>query len=345
MKKRMGKVFKIVLLASFIFVTATVLALPAFAADTSCKTKYPIILAHGMAFYPTSTWPTSFEGIRQALTACGADVIITTVEPIEGTRVKAQEFVNGYTDQFGNKYMGFNQIKALYPAGTKFNIMAHSQGGLYSRDAITNLGIAPYVASLTTADSPHRGSYFDSLTLFTVSLISWWESVVENEAPWAVTDMAKQHRNDNDLTVQYMTQTFNPNTPNKAGILYQSFTCAYRYYDIVGTLLYGLQGIIDYFAGITKAKPNPADGLACFQALCGTFPYTSTEAWLLGGGLGDGLVQESSAKWGNYLGLQQGPWYSKGLNHFDAVNINKGATWDAVGYWVKMVKDLKAKGY
>jgi triacylglycerol lipase len=345
MKRRIGKVFKIVLLASFIFVTATVLALPAFAADTSCKTKYPIILAHGMAFYPTSTWPTSFEGIQQALTACGADVIITTVEPIEATRVKAQEFVDGYTDQFGNKYMGFKQIQALYPAGTKFNIFGHSQGGLYTRDAITNLGIAPYVASLTTADSPHRGSYFDSLTLFTISLISWWESVVENGSPWAVTDMAKQQRNDNDLTVQYMTGVFNPNTPNKAGILYQSFTCAYRYYDIVGTALYGLQGIIDYFAGIKKAKPNPADGYACFQKLCGTFPYTAGEAFLLGGGLGDGLVQVSSAQWGNYLGLQQGPWYSVGLHHFDAVNINYGKTWDAVGYWVKMVKDLKAKGY
>ena len=212
--------------------------------------------------------------------------------------MKAQEFVNGYTDQFGNKYMGFNQIKALYPAGTKFNIFGHSQGGLYTRDAITNLGIAPYVASLTTVDSPHRGSYFDSLTLFTISIIGWWESVVENNAPWAVTDMAKQHRNDTDLTVQYMTQVFNPNTPNKAGILYQSFTCAYRYYDIVGTLLYGLQGIIDYWTGVTKAKPNPADGYACFQALCATFPYTAGEAFLLGGGLGDGLVQVELSKMG-----------------------------------------------
>ncbi len=329
--KKMGKVRGIGICITLTLMVATLLASAAFAADTSCKTKYPIILAHGMAFYPTSTWPTSFEGIRQALQARGADVIITVVEPIESTQVKAQEFVNGYTDQFGNKYMGFKQIQALYPKGTKFNIFGHSQGGLYTRYAITNLGIG--------------GSYFDSLTLFTISIISWWESVVENGSPWAITDKAKMDRNDNDLTVQYMTQVFNPNTPNKAGILYQSFTCAYRYYDIVGTTLYGLQGIIDYFAGIKKAKPNPADGYVCFQKLCGTFPYTAGECFLLGGGLGDGLVQESSAKWGTYLGLQQGPWYSVGLHHFDAVNINYGKTWDAVGYWVKMVKDLKAKGY
>ena len=68
MKRRIGKVFKIVLLVSFILITATVLALPAFAADTSCKTKYPIILAHGMAFYPSPTLPNSFPGIAEALT-------------------------------------------------------------------------------------------------------------------------------------------------------------------------------------------------------------------------------------------------------------------------------------
>ena len=29
---------------------------------TSCKTKYPIIMAHGMAFEPSATYPNSFPG-------------------------------------------------------------------------------------------------------------------------------------------------------------------------------------------------------------------------------------------------------------------------------------------
>jgi hypothetical protein len=41
-----------------------------------------------------------------------------------------------------------------------------------------------------------------------------------------------------------------------------------------------------------------------------------------------------------------GPWYTKGLNHIDAVNMQVyGQVWDAVGYWVKTVQNLKAKGY
>lgn len=38
----------------------------------------------------------------------------------------------------------------------KVNIIAHSKGGLDSRYAISNLGAAPMVASLTTINTPHR---------------------------------------------------------------------------------------------------------------------------------------------------------------------------------------------
>ncbi|MCQ5134484.1 esterase/lipase family protein, partial [Coprococcus eutactus] len=39
----------------------------------------------------------------------------------------------------------------------KVNLIAHSKGGLDSRYAISMLGMAPYVASLTTINTPHRG--------------------------------------------------------------------------------------------------------------------------------------------------------------------------------------------
>ncbi len=42
----------------------------------------------------------------------------------------------------------------------KVNIIAHSKGGLDSRYAISKLGMAPYVASLTTINTPHRGCEF-----------------------------------------------------------------------------------------------------------------------------------------------------------------------------------------
>ena len=42
----------------------------------------------------------------------------------------------------------------------KVNIIAHSKGGLDSRYAISKLGMAPFVASLTTINTPHRGCEF-----------------------------------------------------------------------------------------------------------------------------------------------------------------------------------------
>ena len=52
----------------------------------------------------------------------------------------------------------------------KVNIIAHSKGGLDSRWAITKLGLAPQVASLTTINTPHRGCVFAQHLLSTCLL-------------------------------------------------------------------------------------------------------------------------------------------------------------------------------
>jgi triacylglycerol lipase len=330
--KEIGRFFRIGIILAFTLMAAIVLASPVLAADTSCQTKYPIILAHGMGFAPSAAFPHSFPGIVEALQAKGAAVYYPAVPAIAGTREKAEAFK-----------VEFAKIQALYPTGTKFNVIGHSHGGLYTRDAITNLGIAASVASLTTVDSPHRGSYIDQLMLDIVKLFPMFKSLISGALPFT-GDPAKLDQNNLDLSVDYMTKVFNPNTPNKSGIYYQSFTCAYRYYDLLKAYWDGINMIVKALQGeSTTISTDPA---ALAKALYDVLPDLATECYLLGGGLGDGLVQVSSAKWGTYLGLQQGPWYSKGLNHLDAVNIQVyGQQWDAVSYWVKMVQNLKAKGY
>lgn len=350
-------VFKVSVCAVFVILVSMFLASSILAADTSCKTKYPIIMAHGMGFYPTPTLPNSFPGIVEALRACGATVYITQVEPLGTSAEKAVQFVNGYKFN-GVTYGNFKGIKAASGAA-KFNIIGHSQGGLYTRYAISNLGIAPYVASLTTADSPHRGSLIDTILAaeaklmpdvaakLTVALNPYSITYLANatgDSPATVA--AKLQINQTDLSVENMTLKFNPNTPNKAGVYYQSFSCAYKVYTPLKSTLAGLEQIIDLYTNRLPKAPNPEDGLAISNFLqAGMQNYAST-CFQFGGGLGDGLVQVSSAKWGNYLGTQFGAWYNtKGLNHFDAININKGATWNAVGYYVQVVKNLKAKGF
>lgn len=332
--KKVGRFFRIGICLAFTLMVAIVLVSSAFAADTtSCKTKYPIILAHGMGFTPSPAFPHSFPGIVEALQAKGAAVYYPAVPAIASTREKAEAFK-----------VEFAKIQALYPTGTKFNVIGHSHGGLYTRDTITNLGIGSSVASLTTADSPHRGSYIDQLMLDIVELFPMFESLISGALPFT-GDPEKLKQNNIDLSVDYMTKVFNPNTPNKSGVYYQSFTCAYRYYDLLKALWDGITMIVQALTG-SGVSVNPNDPVAVAKALYDVLPDLSAECYFLGGGLGDGLVQVSSSKWGTFLGTQQGPWYSKGLNHLDAVNIAPyGAKWNAVSYWVKMVQNLKAKGY
>jgi triacylglycerol lipase len=285
-----------------------------------------------MGFTPTPAFPHSFPGIAEALQAKGATVLYPAVPAIASTREKAEAFK-----------AAFLYIQQTTPAA-KYNIIGHSHGGLYTRDAITNLSLYPYVASLTTVDSPHRGSYIDQIMLDVVELFPMFESLVSGALPFT-GDPAKLKQNNLDLSVDYMTRVFNPNTPNKSGIYYQSFTCAYRYYDLLAALWDGIVMIVQALTG-SGVSVNPNDPVAIAKALYDVLPDLSAEAYFLGGGLGDGLVQVSSSKWGTFLGTELGPWYSKGLNHLDAVNIQPyGQKWDAVSYWVRMVQNLKAKGY
>jgi len=327
------------------------------AADTSCKTKYPIILAHGMGYYPTSTLPNSFPGIVEALKACGATVYVTQVEPLGTSAEKASQFVNGYKFN-GVTYGNFKGIKAATGAA-KFNIIGHSQGGLYTRYAISNLGIAPCVASLTTVDSPHRGSLIDSITALEAQLMPelaaklmaavnpYNYAYISSATGDSVATVAtKAAANQTDLSVENMTKNFNPNVPNKSGVYYQSFTCAYKVYNTLKSTVEGFEQIIALYTNSLPKARSPTDGLAISKFIEAAFPNYAATCYQYGGGLGDGLVQVDSAKWGTFLGTQFGPWYNvQGLDHFDAINISKGSTWDATGYYVQVVKNLKAKGF
>ncbi len=331
MKKRIGKVFKIVLLASFIFVTATVLALHAFAADTSCKTKYPIIMVHGMGFMQNSVYPNSFPGIDNALQARGAILYFPQMDPIQTTRVKAEQFA-----------AEFKKIQALYPAGTKFNIIAHSHGGVFSRDAISNLGLAPYVASYTSVDSPHRGSPLSDYSAMIYSISPTLAYLVAGMLPFP-GDQTKLNDNMNSLTSWYMIHTFNPNTPNMPGIYYQSWTGAFRIYDMIYMAEQFIPLLIQELFGNFYVPATPQEYVANFHKM---FPAFASQMFYLGSGYNDGMIPVSSAKWGTFRGTEYGSWWSYGVDHLDMVNMNpNGVNFDVVGGYVKLVKDLKAKGY
>ena len=112
-----------------------------------CKTKYPIILVHGIFFR-------DFEKINY------------------WGRIPEELVKNGATIYYGNHSSSLavkdsaeelaKRIKEIVKETNceKVNIIAHSKGGLDSRYAISNLGMDKYVASLTMINTPNHGCLF-----------------------------------------------------------------------------------------------------------------------------------------------------------------------------------------
>lgn len=114
------------------------------ATSTYAKTKYPIVLAHGMAAFNSIGPISSWYAIPEDLTKNGATVYSTKVSSFESSEVRGEQLLRQV-----------RMIVAITPSG-KVNLIGHSHGGQSVRYI---LGVAPqYVASVTTIASPHKGT-------------------------------------------------------------------------------------------------------------------------------------------------------------------------------------------
>ncbi|MCB9481154.1 MAG: alpha/beta fold hydrolase [Desulfobacteraceae bacterium] len=272
-----------------------------FAGDAS--TKYPVVLAHGMGASAEILGIVDYWwSIDDELEKNGAAVFKTSVNGMDGTIAKAEDFKRQVLD-------------ILAATGKeKVNIIGHSHGTLYSRYAISNLGLGPYVASYTSIAGPHRGSSIADMVIDTLpdSLHDDVGGAFDFIYTWVFGDTNPDSlQNAIDLTTDYMKNVFNPNTPDIDGIYYQSYAA--------------------------KAKWS-----------CPSLILQPT--WLImlvKEGANDGLVGVESAKWGNFKGVKSGAWYSAGVDHLNIVDQMFGITpgFDAPAFYVGIVSDLKNRGF
>lgn len=116
-------------------------------ADRVCATRYPILMVHGV-FFRDFRYLNYWGRIPAALEANGATIFYGNHQSAASVADSGREIADR-----------IQQILKETGCG-KVNIIAHSKGGLDSRYAISKLGMAPYVASLTTINTPHRGCEF-----------------------------------------------------------------------------------------------------------------------------------------------------------------------------------------
>ncbi|MCU0848522.1 MAG: alpha/beta hydrolase [Spirochaetes bacterium] len=271
--------------------------------STPCKTKYPVVLSHGMGAQYEIAWGIThyWNNIPATLRDNGASVYITSVNALDGTVAKAESWKRQVLD-----------ILAISGA-QKINLIGHSHGCIYSRYAISNLGMAGKVATHTSIAGPHRGSSVAELVLAVCNKVPVASGVLEVMTKILMGDTNPDAvQNLKDLTRSYMTGVFNPNTPDASGIYYQSY--AYRIKSVLGSGL--------FFATWPIQKGIEGDN--------------------------DGLVAVTSAKWGNFRGLYEGAsWLGAGVNHLACVDMLFGITpgFDAPAHFVDIVKDIKSRGY
>ena len=172
-----------------------------------CKTRYPIVLVHGLNARLGSLG--GFGRIPDDLRAHGAAVFVTEQDAV-GT-------VEGNARQLA---VAFEQI-LVQTGAEKLNVIAHSKGGIETRCAIAALGWGDRIASLSMLSTPNRGLYtvsrmahtpfFDVLSL-PVDL--WWR-IRGDDRP----DFAAAVRG---LTAGSM-DVFNAQHPDDPRVCYQSW--------------------------------------------------------------------------------------------------------------------------
>ena len=115
--------------------------------DEICKTKYPILLVHGI-FFRDFEKLNYWGRIPDELVRNGATIYYGNHSSSLAVKDSAEELAT--------------RIKQIIKETKckKVNVIAHSKGGLDTRYAIANLGMDKYIASLTMINTPNHGCLF-----------------------------------------------------------------------------------------------------------------------------------------------------------------------------------------
>lgn len=178
--------------------------------ETDCKTKYPLLLVHGMGFRDHKLL--NYWGrIPSRLEAHGAQVFYGWQDSVGSTEQNAKTVLK-------------NLDRALELSGAeKVNIIAHSKGGLEARLIAGKMGQAHKIASISTINTPHNGSLtVDALmklphllVRFAGACTSLWMRILGDRTPDAYACF-------NEFTTAH-AERFNTENPVPQDVLCQSF--------------------------------------------------------------------------------------------------------------------------
>ncbi len=168
----------------------------------------------------------------------------------------------------------------------KINVIAHSKGGMDMRYAICQLGMNPYVASLTTINTPHNGSKtIDKLLKMPKALVR----LAGFCSDCCLRLQGDKHPNAYKVFLSFSTEyarRFNEENPDDPNIYYQSYACVMK------------NSASDGFLWLTHAVVHFVEGE------------------------NDGLLTPESVKHGHFQGIVRSN-SRRGISHCDEVDMRR----------------------
>ena len=272
------------------------------ASEQICKTKYPLLMIHGV-FFRDYRFVNYWGRVPAELEKNGATIYYGKHQSAASVEDSAKELA-----------ARIKQIVEETGCG-KVNIIAHSKGGLDSKTAVALMGAAPYVASVTTINTPHLGCEFAEYLL--------------GRAPEGMK---------NKVAAAYNS------TLKRLGDTNPSFIAAVT--DLTATRCREIWDRTQMFDFARAGIFTQSIGSCMKKAMSGAFPLNMSYH-LVGhfDGPNDGLVGEPSFHWGaNYKYIENTK--TRGISHADMIDLNRENIdgFDVREFYVQLVADLKKHG-
>ena len=223
--------------------------------DTAvCKTKYPLVLVHGVGFKDLK-YINYWGRIPNELRRNGATIYYGNQEAWGTIEYNAQDI----------KDKILNIVKET--GAEKVNIIAHSKGGLDARYMISKLEMGDYVASLTMMSSPHRGCKFVDLACNIPDKIYKAIAKLFNKYYRFLGDRNPDFYTASRQFATFHSKKFNEEVKDVEQVYYQSYATVVRNFfsDYMVTLPYILvkltEGENDGLVSINSAKWGKFNGV------------------------------------------------------------------------------------
>ena len=240
--------------------------------------RYPLLLVHGWTGFK-SIGPTEyFYNVPDDLSGLGFLPLVAVLDPYNSVEIRSEQLAAQIDD-----FMVQSHSRRL-------DIIAHSQGGLDARRAISTLGYGDRVAALVTVATPHHGTPIADIALGLLP------GPAEDALAFLLNLLGASGGHESDalasfqsLTTSYLEDDFNPRNPDDERVEYISYT------------------------GLTCPL-----GVSCGD-ICDVEIRWAYDLIYLQAGDNDGMVPVSSGQWGEFRGTIP-------ADHFDEVGQVAGVT-------------------